>query len=424
MQSVAVAQKAGILVEYRKYLTYERGLSRLTTDTYLTSIEQWLALEEQARGEALEDDEALIAFFQAFDIQLARKSLLRIMRSGVTSRTARKYMSAIRGLFTYLHKVELVQSNPFKSVRVPKTSDDLPTFLNAHVLTQRIETLYEEAEAEEEPEAKAEKWIHAFVIDLLFQTGMRSAEVRGLRLADVDLTQQQLKVLGKRSKERIIPIGPFLCEKIQVYLSYRKRMVATTPLFLVDHRGKAASKAWLGRVVQEALAPLDQYSRKSPHMLRHSFATAMLNGGADLMSVKELLGHESISSTAIYTHTTFEELKRMYNAHPRAACQTNKLSRAMKITMQSVNFDATEQLKAFVEKRVGKLERFYGDIIDAEVVLTVDKKEHNDNKRARITLSIKGPDLFSEKVADTFEEAVTNACEALEVQLEKHKAKK
>lgn len=96
----------------------------------------------------------------------------------------------------------------------------------------------------------------------------------------------------------------------------------------------------------------------------------------------------------------------------------------MKIKLQSVNFDATEQLKAFVEKRVGKLSRFYGEIIEADVVMTVEKPEQARNKKARITLSIKGPDLFSEKKADTFEEALVEACEALEVQLEKHKAKK
>lgn len=96
----------------------------------------------------------------------------------------------------------------------------------------------------------------------------------------------------------------------------------------------------------------------------------------------------------------------------------------MKIKLQCINFDATEQLKEFVEKRVGKLSRFYSDIIDASVVLTVEKPEQSENERARITLSIKGPDLFSEKKADTFEEAVVEACDALEVQLEKHKAKK
>ena len=146
---------------------------------------------------------------------------------------------------------------------------------------------------------------------------MRRAELLGLHLGDIDTTKGELKVLGKRNKERIIPLGPLICQKIDLYLGYRSPKVETE-VFLLNDEGKPAKADYVYKVVKEALAPLPQYSRKSPHILRHSFATAMLNNGADLFSVKELLGHDSISSTAVYTHTTFEELRKMYNAHPRS----------------------------------------------------------------------------------------------------------
>ena len=210
-----------------------------------------------------------------------------------------------------------VEHNPFKAVQVPKDGQYLPTFVNADLLTRHIERLYKEAEEEPTSEGKRVAWQRAFVVDLLFQTGMRRAELLGLHLEDIDTTKGELKVLGKRNKERIIPLGPLICQKIDLYLGYRSPKVETE-VFLLNDEGKPAKADYVYKVVKEALAPLPQYSRKSPHILRHSFATAMLNNGADLMSVKELLGHDSISSTAVYTHTTFEELRKMYNAHPRS----------------------------------------------------------------------------------------------------------
>lgn len=134
-----------------------------------------------------------------------------------------------------------------------------------------------------------------------------------------------MRVIGKRDKERIIPYGPLLDQKIGLYLSYRDRWTTREePLLLVTERGTPVGARQLYGYVREALEPLTGYSRKSPHVLRHSFATALLNDGAGLMSVKELLGHEEVSTTSIYAHTSFEELQRMYAAHPRAHKPHNK----------------------------------------------------------------------------------------------------
>lgn len=303
----------GILERYRRYLQYERGMSELSIVAYLTDIEHWLTLEgcNELEGEALEQ------FLCSVDTRRARKSLIKLMETPDTTRSVKRRLSALRSLYGYLMKIEKVEHNPFKAVQVPKDGQYLPTFVNADLLTRHIERLYKEAEEEPTSEGKRVAWQRAFVVDLLFQTGMRRAELLGLQLGDIDTTKGELKVLGKRNKERIIPLGPLICQKIDLYLGYRSPKVETE-VFLLNDEGKPAKADYVYNVVKEALAPLPQYSRKSPHILRHSFATAMLNNGADLMSVKELLGHDSISSTAVYTHTTFEELRKMYNAHPRS----------------------------------------------------------------------------------------------------------
>lgn len=309
-----------ILSRYEHYLRYEKALSELSREAYLGDIALWLRLEDIDSG----DEPQLLAFLTSVDTRRARKSLIKLMGTGDTPVTVKRRMSALRSLFGYLHKIGVVESNPFKAVQVPKSPKSLPTFINTDVLSARIDELYRLAEECEDQEEKRTAWIRAFVIDLLFQTGLRSAELRGLRLNDIDLAQHSIKVLGKRNKERIIPLGPFICDKIEVYLSYRAPKEVGEPHFLLNDKGMPASDVYLYHLVHDALAPLEQYSKKSPHVLRHSFATALLNEGADLMSVKELLGHKSISSTAIYTHTTFEELRKMYNAHPRASNKTKK----------------------------------------------------------------------------------------------------
>ncbi|WP_018359070.1 tyrosine-type recombinase/integrase [Porphyromonas levii] len=310
-----------ILKRFEGYLRYERGMSELTRTAYLGDIALWLKLEGKAD---MDDNAQLTDFLLSFDNRKARKSLIKLMSNGNTPRSVKRRLSAIRGLYNYLMKIELIERNPFKAVQVPKDGQYLPTFVNADVLTKRIEQLYKEAAEVDTLEQQRLGWQHAFIVDLLFQTGMREAELVGLTLNNIDTREGRLKVLGKRNKERIIPLGSLICEKINLYLGYRSPSVDGCEQFLLDDKGKAATSQYIYKVVTKALAPLPQYSRKSPHVLRHSFATAMLNNGADLMSVKELLGHESISSTAVYTHTTFEELRKMYNAHPRSRGCTRK----------------------------------------------------------------------------------------------------
>lgn len=299
-----------LIEDFVDYLTYERGASPHTITAYRRDLEVW--------GETCGVDPT-VESLQSIDLRSARRQAMQLMARGDSPRTVHRRLSSLRTFFTYLLKQGVVETDPFAAVQLPKMERSLPPFVDAETLTTRIEQLYADSEAAEREEDREHLLRVAFVTDLLFQTGMRSAEVRGLQVRDVDRSGLRIRVLGKRNKERYIPYGALLDQKIALYLSYRDR--STRPEvthFLTTERGIPVSADQLRSYVMEALGPLSGYSRKSPHVLRHSFATALLNDGAGLMSVKELLGHEEISTTSIYAHTTLEELQRMYRAHPRA----------------------------------------------------------------------------------------------------------
>ena len=309
-------EKGGWLSQFESYLRLEKGHSPRTVEAYLDDLRLWFLIEglsPDAEETEVED------FVRSVDSRTARKSVLKFMEHGDTPRSISRRLSALRSFFTYLLKRGEVKMNPFHAIQPPKAGKQLPSFVNARALSARIDELYRDARDADRPEDQVHLWYLAFVTDLLFQTGMRSQEICDLRLESVDLPGLRIKVRGKGDKERIIPIGPFIRDKIAHYLAeVRKPKGADTGSFLLSEKGRPVTHSTLYGTVKDALAPLDQYHRKSPHILRHSFATALLNDGADLMSVKELLGHESVSTTSIYTHTTFEELRKNYGAHPRS----------------------------------------------------------------------------------------------------------
>lgn len=307
----------GFIKGFLHYLKYEKGAAEHTIQAYEQDLQRWLLLEQVPTNPQQQNQ-----YIKLVTTKEARRTALKLMRAGEAPATVHRRLSAMRGLYQYLLKRNVVETNPFAAVQLPKTSKPLPPFVNAQVLIQRIEQLYQDANLLENQKDRETAFWQAFVCDLLFQTGMRRAELLGLTIKDVDTQQKQIRVLGKRNKVRIIPYGELLQQKINLYLRYRGRLQSQQDNFLLMPSGKRATPSSVYRLVNQALAPLLQYTKKSPHVLRHSFASALLNEGADLMAVKELLGHETISTTSIYTHTTFEELKQMYNAHPRA--QKNK----------------------------------------------------------------------------------------------------
>ena len=206
----------------------------------------------------------------------------------------------------------MVGKDPAHLVTGPKKEKPLPVFVKESDMNKLLD---EEEWGEEYKNVRART-----IIILLYETGMRQAELRGLDDQDIDFEARQLKVTGKRNKQRLIPFGDELAKELKHYMEVRDQSVDRQEpgAFFLDKHGKRMNSAQVYQDVKENLARVTMMKKRSPHVLRHSFATAMLNHDAGLESVKRLLGHESLETTQIYTHTTFEQLKRVYKeAHPR-----------------------------------------------------------------------------------------------------------
>ena len=369
-----------------KYIRYEKNLSSHTVLSYKNDIRQF---QEYCEREVESFD------WLSVDRDYVRNWILQLGQDGLSSRSIARKVSALRALFRFFVKQKYIEVSPISGLKLPRIHKKLPSYVRRDAM------------------------------DVLLDGGNFGSdfsELIGLKDADVNCTSREIRVTGKRNKQRIVPIGSGLAESIAAYRDLRDRTVGDVPeSFFVRESGEPLYPQLVYRAVKGALDGVCTLDKKSPHVLRHTFASAMLNDGAELNSVKELLGHDSLSSTEVYTHITFEELKNSYNrAHPRAI----KKGGSMEIRIQSIHFDASEQLQAFIQKKVSKLEQYFDGIIHAEVVLKVVKPETSLNKEASVRLSFPGSgDLFSEKVADTFEEAIDLAADALVKQLQKTKEK-
>ena len=290
--------------DFLNYLRYERNRSELTVRRY---------------GQCLKDFES---FFKNRDSQLSWESvdsdIIRdwmesLMDKGDMASTVNNCLSAVRSFFRFALSRGLVTRDPAHNMKGPKKQKPLPQFVREDEMDRLIDQPEMWGESYREFRART-------IIILLYETGIRLSELLGLNDADVDMTACQLKVTGKRNKQRIVPFGHELATLLADYMRLRdEQTLKQEPALFLNDKGRRISKAQVERIVHEGLSKVTTMKKRSPHVLRHSFATAMLNNGAGLESVRKLLGHESVATTEIYTHTTFEQLKRVYeNAHPRA----------------------------------------------------------------------------------------------------------
>lgn len=221
-------------------------------------------------------------------------------------------LSALRSFYRYLRLTGYVSINPMEKIASLKTSRPLPYFVRESEMDRLLELTLEDRSLGGIRDR--------LVIMMLYETGIRRSELLGLKDSDVDTVAMQVKVTGKRNKQRIIPFGNELKEEIQAYLYSRESELGLkeAAAFFVTDKGMPLTDSLLSSIVKDNLSKVTTIKKKSPHVLRHSFATAMLNNKADLTSIQKLLGHESVATTEIYTHVSFEELKNEYkNAHPR-----------------------------------------------------------------------------------------------------------
>ena len=290
--------------QFLNYLRYERNASPQTVQTYeesLREFESYLSLR----------DNGLLV--ETADADLIRDWMESLMDKGNTASTINKKLSALRSFYRFALKRKLVEKDPAHCITGPKKSKPLPQFLREGEMDHLLDGL--------EWDDNNYKDVRARTILLLFyEAGLRRAELIGLNDGDVDFATGQLKVTGKRNKQRIVPFGKELAEALSVYRIVRdKQGEKNSDAFFLSDKGERMSAPQVYSLVRRYLSAVTSLKKKSPHVLRHTFATAMLNHGADLESIKNLLGHESVSTTEIYAHTTFEQLKRIYKeAHPRA----------------------------------------------------------------------------------------------------------
>ena len=292
-----------IVDQFLNYLRYERNRSLRTVQLYEESLRDFEAYF-QGLGDCLT--------LQTVDADVIRGWVESMMDKGLKATTVNLSLSAIRTFYRYALSRNFVDRDPARGVRGPKKAKPLPQFVRESEMDQLLD---ERFSAEDYNDVRART-----IIILFYETGIRLAELVGIDDADVDFAAMQLKVTGKRDKQRVIPFGEELAEALRNYMALRDAEVdRQSPALFLTAKGYRIDRSQVQRLVRERLAEVTTLKKRSPHVLRHSFATAMLNNGAGLESVKKLLGHESLETTEIYTHTTFEQLKRVYNdAHPRA----------------------------------------------------------------------------------------------------------
>lgn len=285
------------------YLRFEKGRAILTVDSYRRDLENFLNYFTR-----LSDD----ITWQTVDTDIIRDWMENMMDKGNSSASINRRLSALRSFYRYAMARGLVSKNPAYGVVGPKKEKTLPYF----VKESQMDNLLDEANWG----VSYEDLRNRMILMVFYETGVRLSELVGLNDNSISWPEKVLRVIGKRNKERVVPLGDKLLRELTDYVSVRDCCVErrSNALFLTKD-GERAKPAQVRFMVERNLRKFCTLKKVSPHVLRHTFATAMLNHGADLESVKRLLGHESLTTTEVYTHVTFEQLKREYKtAHPRA----------------------------------------------------------------------------------------------------------
>ena len=289
--------------EFIGYIQHEKRYSLNTVQAYTRDLEQFF-LYLQLNYEI--QSSSNISHLQI------RSWLASLKEDEIQSKSINRKISTLKSFFKYLLKKKKIDSSPMTKIISPKNAKRLPVFVNE----TNMDTLLTEVEFPDDFNGFTER----LIIELLYQTGMRRAELIGLQISSLQLSQKAIKVLGKGNKERILPLLPELIELIQNYLIARNQFTEIDHNhLLVLKNGRPIYPKFVYLVVKKYLSVATTLNKKSPHVLRHTFATHLLNKGADLNAVKELLGHANLTATQIYTHNTIDKLKEIHKkAHPKA----------------------------------------------------------------------------------------------------------
>ncbi len=285
------------------YLQYERNYSGETVKAYRDDICQFEAfLNEESECVAPSD----------VATESVREWIVSLMDKGYTSTSINRKLSALRSFYKFLLRRGDVFIDPLRKIVPPKNKKPLPSFLKE----SEMDRLLDETDFGEGFKGCRDRMI----ISMFYVTGVRLSELIGLDDNDIDFSASLIKVTGKRNKQRLVPFGEELMEMMMAYIDVRNQFISpVSSAFFIRENGERLSRTIVEKLVKRHLSKVVTLKKRTPHVLRHTFATTMLNHNAKLGAIKELLGHESLATTEVYTHTTFEELKKVYNlAHPRA----------------------------------------------------------------------------------------------------------
>jgi integrase/recombinase XerC len=289
---------------FLQYLQIEKRYSLHTVRSYLNDLDQFYSF---LFSHDLSSDPVLIT---SHDI---RAWIVSMIDNSYSTVSVHRKISCLRVFFRYLRKEGIVKTDPLEKVVLPKRKKNLPVFVEEESLNKLLDN-YNFGDGFTGIKNRT-------IIEMLYLTGMRRSELIGLRNIDVDLLEGSVKVTGKRNKQRIIPLVKPFIQRLQEYINVRDEAFETgsDSWFFITEKGKKLYDKYVYNTVNSYLAIVSTIEKKSPHILRHTFATHLLNHGADLNSIKELLGHANLSATQIYTHNSFEKLRKIYKqAHPRA----------------------------------------------------------------------------------------------------------
>ena len=289
--------------EFLEYLIAEKGYSQQTVITYRTAISDFANFVA-----ALDED----LDWNSIDVDIIRRWIAQRRENGTDARTVKKQLSALRTMYRYLMIMGITDKNPARLVTNPKVAKRLPTFLKQ----SEMDRLFDDTEFDDNFEGHRDH----LILLTFYSTGIRVSELAGLNTSSLSLSGNEMKVLGKRNKERIVPFGEEMHNALKAYITERSKLsrIGNEEALFIDKRGFRLTVPKIRNIVKKRLTLVTNQKKRTPHTLRHTFATVMLNNGADIRAVQELLGHESLEATEVYTHLSFADMRKEYEkAHPR-----------------------------------------------------------------------------------------------------------
>jgi integrase/recombinase XerC len=288
---------------FLNHLKYEKRYSQNTLTAYENDLDQFVLF-----GKKLVEDFCV----EEVDYHLIRQWIVSLMDNGISAKSVNRKISTLKTFFKFLLREGVIEKNPTDKVPIPKMGKKLPVFVQEKEMNRLLDGRF----FTEDFEGKRDK----AVVSLFYGTGIRLSELVGIRFSDLNLAEKMVKVNGKRDKQRLVPFPLEISSVLIDYIKLRNELFPDSGNFLfLTENGDQVYNKLIYRIVKKQLALVTTVEKKSPHILRHSYATHLLNRGADLNAIKELLGHANLAATQIYTHTTFEQLKKVYKqAHPRA----------------------------------------------------------------------------------------------------------